>query len=119
MRARLRAAGTRPAGSGLRAGAGASCRPQPVADSPDRLEQLWMRRVALELLAQAANVNRHRARVERGRVTPDALHQLLAREDAVRVRGEEPQQLELLRRQAERLAVAPRLARDRVDHDRP
>ena len=57
------------------------------------------RRVVLDLLAQAADVDGHGAGVERGLVAPDAAHQLVAREDAPRVAGEEPEQVELLRGQ--------------------
>src|SRR4029079_14243428 len=77
------------------AATGCSCA-QPVADPPDRLEQPGLRRVGLELLAQPAYVDGDVARFERGRVAPDALHQLVAREDLIGVRGKEPEQVELL-----------------------
>ena len=55
----------------------------------------------------------------RGRVAPDAVHQLVAREDLARVRGEEPEQVELLRGELQQLArrVGPRGVAG-VDHER-
>jgi hypothetical protein len=46
------------------------------------------------------------------------VHELVAREDAVRVRGEEPEQVELAGREADGLAVAPRLVPRGVDDQR-
>src|SRR5207249_239978 len=57
------------------------------------------RRVVLGLLSQAADMDRDRAGVERGRVSPHARHELVAGEHAARVAREEPDQLELLRGQ--------------------
>src|SRR6266511_2691446 len=67
------------------------------------------------LLAHATNVNGHRAGVARVRVSPDAVHQLLAGEDAARMRQEEPEQIELLGGQLEQLAVAPNFAGGLID----
>ena len=50
-------------------------------------------------------------------VAPHLAQQLLAREDAARVRGEEPQQLELLEREIERAAVHLRRVARLVDDD--
>src|SRR4029450_10692161 len=82
--------------------------------APDRLQQLGPRGVALELLAQAADVDGHGPRVESGRVAPDLTHQLVAREDASGVGGEEPEQIEFLCGEADQLAVPARLAPRRV-----
>ena len=74
-------------------------RQQPVADTPDRLEVLRLGRIGLDLLAQAPYVDGHRSRVERGRVPPDAGHELIAREHPPWMAGEEPEQIELPRGQ--------------------
>ena len=68
-------------------------------------------RVALDLRAQPLHVHRHRPGVERGLVAPDAVHQLVAREHLPRMRREEEEEVELLRGQAQRLAVDRDLAR--------
>ena len=66
--------------------------------------------IGLDLFAETADVHRQRPGVERGGVAPDPLHQLLAGEDVVRVRGEEPEQVELLDRQGQLVAGVCRLA---------
>jgi hypothetical protein len=89
-----------------------------VADAPDGLEQLRARGVGLELLAQAPDVDRDGSGVERRGVAPHAVHQLVAREDAVRVRRQEPEQVEFLRRQVDALAVPACLVPRGVDDQR-
>src|SRR3954452_15114936 len=59
----------------------------------------------------------HRAGVDGRLVAPDAGHQLVAGEDVAGVRGEEPEQLELLRRELDGVAVATRLATAAVELD--
>ena len=51
--------------------------------------------ILLDLLAQTADVDGDGAGVERRRVAPDPIHELLAGEDLLRVAGEEPEQVEL------------------------
>ena len=65
----------------------------------------------------AADVDRDGARVERRRVAPDARHQLVAREDAPRVAREEPEEVELLRRQPHLAARLPHVARPALELD--
>ena len=74
---------------------------EPVADAPNRLEVVRLGRIVLDLLAQAAHVHRDRSRVERRRVPPYAHHQLVAREHPAWMAREEPEEIELLRRQAQ------------------
>ena len=74
-----------------------------------------MRRALLDLLPQPPHVHGDGAGVERGLVAPDPAHQLVAGEDLARMAGEEPEQVELLRRQPQLLAVAAHLARARVE----
>src|SRR5262245_37153544 len=74
-------------------------------------------RVQLNLLAQAADVNGDRSRVERRLVAPDAAHQLVAREDPARVSRQEPDQVELLRSEAEGTPRPANVSGARVDLD--
>src|SRR5207237_10841511 len=66
-------------------------RHEAVADAPDRLQALRTRGIVLDLLPQPPHVDGDGAGVERAPVAPDALHQLVAREDPPRVAGKEPQ----------------------------
>ena len=90
---------------------------EPVADAPDGLQGPRLRRVVLDLLAQPPDMDGDRAGVERGRVAPDASHELVAREDPARMAGEEPEQVELLRRQAQlpSAAARPRASSTSID----
>ena len=80
---------------------------QPVAGAPDGLEVDRLGGIAFDLFAQTSNVDGECACVDGGCIPPDAGHQLVSREDVVRVRGEEPEQVELLRCEAQ-LAAGPR-----------
>ena len=60
---------------------------------------------ALDLRPETAHVHGQRSGVEGGFVAPHARHQLAAREDLARVRGEEVEKVELLHGQAQALAV--------------
>ena len=71
--------------------------------------------VVLDLLPQPPHVDGHGAGVERRRVSPDAIHELVAREHLSRVAGEEPEQVELLRGQLQLTAALADLARPLVD----
>src|SRR5262245_4470904 len=63
-------------------------------------------------------MNRHRAGVDGGLVAPDAIHQLVAGEDVAGMGGEEPEQLELLRRELDGVPRPARLATGAVELDR-
>ena len=56
-----------------------------------------------------------RARVDRRVVAPDAVHQLIAREDTAWMRREEAEEVEFLRRQSHLAAALRHLARERID----
>src|SRR5215210_4051313 len=90
---------------------------EPVADPPDRFQELRVGRVTFELLSQAADVDGECAGVERRGVAPNAAHQIIARENPPRVAGEEPEEVELLRRQPDGLTPARDLARPGVQHE--
>src|SRR6266540_4831508 len=57
------------------------------------------------------------AGIERRRVAPDPAHDLFAGENAPRVAGDEPEEVELARSQPQRRAVLRHLARRRVDDE--
>src|SRR5918997_3131807 len=64
-----------------------------VADAPHRRHGAAL----AELSAQLAHVHVHRARVAGERVSPDALEQLVARQDEPAMVEQLPEQVELLR----------------------
>ena len=68
---------------------------EAVADAAHGEEVLGVLRVALELLAQVADVHVDRARVAVGAVAPDAREQHVARQHAARAGGQREQDLEL------------------------
>src|SRR5215218_5341960 len=76
-----------------------------------------VRRRGLDLLAEAAHVDRDGPRVERRGVPPHAVHELRPGEDPARVAREEPEEVELARGQTHRLAAPRHLARGRLDHE--
>src|SRR4051794_13292465 len=67
---------------------------EAVADAAHRDEVLRLLGVALELLAQVADVDVHRPRVAVGGVAPDAGEQHVAGEDATGAAGEGREDLE-------------------------
>src|SRR5215470_14912231 len=69
---------------------------EPVADAPHGDEVAWLRRVALDLLAQSTDVNGDGCRVAVGE-PPDALEELLAPEHLTRRAGYELEEVELPR----------------------
>src|SRR6266516_2386464 len=69
--------------------------PELVADAAHREEELGLLRVALELLAQVADVDVDRARIAVLGVPPDVLEQRLAAEHAAGAVGEGAEDLEL------------------------
>src|SRR5664279_348789 len=85
-----------------------------VADTPDGHDRA---RVA-DLAPELAHMHVHRARVARERVAPHPLEQLVAREHEAAVIEQLPEEIELLRRQLDRIAVDGELAPARVDRDR-
>src|SRR4051794_4981567 len=83
-------------GSGARRRCGTGSRvAEAVADTTDGEDQLRLARIALELLAQVADVDVDRARLAVVRASPEPLEQHLPRVHPARVRGEYPQELEL------------------------
>src|SRR5262245_49401893 len=88
----------------------------PVADAADRLDQVLVRRA--ELGAQAPDVDVHRPGAAVEVVAPDLPHEGRPGEDAPRVLGQEPQQLELLERQVKRRAVEAHAEGARVQRKR-
>src|ERR671919_2345111 len=68
---------------------------EPVADPPHREQILGPARIALELLAQVADVDVDRPRIAELRVAPDPPEQRLAGEHAARRRRPRGQDLEL------------------------
>src|SRR5262245_29941059 len=68
---------------------------EPVTHASHREEVLRLARVALELLAQVADMDVDRARVAVGGVAPDLLEQHLAGHHAARGAGERREDLEL------------------------
>src|SRR3954453_204669 len=92
-------------------------RHQSVADAPDRLEMERLGGVGLDLLAQAPDVNRHRSGVECCLVAPDAAHQLISREDALRIPRKKGEKVELLRSHPELAAAFAHFSRGGIDLD--
>src|SRR5437660_3513480 len=92
----------------------ASSRFEPVADAPHRADVTWSRRVGLHLLAQPADVDRHRRRVAIGEA-PDVGEQLLAPEGSAWVAHEVGEEVELAGGQRHELTVQPGLMGDRID----
>src|SRR4029453_15049970 len=76
-------------------------RDQPVADSPYRLEVTRLGRLVLDLLPEPAHMHGDGPRVQNRLVPPDARHQLVPREHTPRMAREEPEEIELLRREPE------------------
>src|SRR6266545_1576134 len=112
IRRRARQRASRPRRSG-RAGS----RGEAVADAPDRLEVARSGRFVFDLFAQAPYMYGDGAAVERGLVAPDPAHQLVTREDTTGMASEEPEQLELARRELEHASTFAHFARRGVDFD--
>src|SRR4051812_5142374 len=74
-----------------------------IAEAGDRLDQLAGFRA--ELFAQARDVRIHRAGGDVRAIAPDALHELLARDDAPRGFEEDVEQIEFLRPELDLLAA--------------
>src|SRR3954449_13606368 len=101
-----------------------SHRDELVADAANGHELLGPLRVALDLAAQVRHVDVARALVADVRAVPQVLHHLAAREDLLGLAGEEREQLELRRREPDRLPLRLHRVADGVDleaadpHDR-
>ena len=95
--------------TGIRARAG-SRRPTPSGDDAARTDRP-------RSSPEPADVHRDRAGIERGLVPPDAAHELVAPEDATRVAREEPEKVELLRREPHLDARLPDVPCRRVELD--
>src|SRR4051812_25229612 len=80
-------------------GAGAGSRGEAVPDTPHGLDPPWRLGAGLELGAQPADVDRDRRGVGVEGVLPDVVHQLVARERAAGVTGEEQQEVVFARGQ--------------------
>src|SRR5205823_7655043 len=90
-------------------------RPVAVAEAARRLDQLRLRRIALDLQAQVADVELDLVAAAGERVAPDELQQLVAGEELVRMLGQRREQAELERRQRHELTPHPDLAGGEVD----
>src|SRR5262245_60118147 len=91
--------------SGCRRGAsshGYGAVPEPVAGSADGEDELGIARVALDLLAQMADVDVDRPRLAVVGAPADPLEQLPSREDDARLGSEQREELELDERQLDR-----------------
>src|SRR6266545_1496973 len=73
-----------------------------VPHSPDGLYEAGPHGLGLNLLPQAANVDRDRAWVPSERVIPYVVHQLFPAEHLTRARGQEAEEVELSRRELDR-----------------
>src|SRR5262245_46521217 len=80
--------------------------PEPVADAVHGVQQLRVRRIALELLAQLEHVRVDRARRRRRVVAPHGAQQVVARAGLAAVPQQMAEQIGLLRQEPERLAAA-------------
>src|SRR5262249_26104666 len=101
---------------GGRGGPAARLRPfQPVPDAADRGDEPRMRRVILDLAAQALDGDVHQPRVADVVVAPDPFQEQLPCEDLPRTPGQLEQQPELGRREAYVAAVLPGDEPGRVD----
>src|SRR5581483_10217197 len=91
--------------------------PEPVAVAADRLDPVG--RALAELAADGGYVRVDRAVRREGVRAADPLEELGARVDAPGVRGEEPEHVELRRRERDDRLGDAHLAPRRVDLDRP
>src|SRR5918994_1679842 len=78
---------------------------EAVADAADREDEVGLLGVALDLLAQVADVDVDRARVAVGGVAPDPREQHVAREDPAGAAGQRVGDLELDEGRGDALAV--------------
>src|SRR5512139_764846 len=92
---------------------------EAVPHPADRLEVARVLGVVADVRAQAGDEVVHRARRPEVAGAPHRLHELLAGEDAVRVRDEPREQVELAARELEDVAGRGRLARVEVELDVP
>ena len=104
---------------GDRDNGGAASRPQPVADSPDRLDEAGLGWVVVQLRAESTDVDGDGAGVVEGGVIPDGIHQLVARKDLAGVGCEVSEQVELTLGQRDLLAVKSDRSHRRVNPQRP
>src|ERR687889_120392 len=85
-----------------------------VADTPYGLQVAGPRRVWLDLLAQPPHVHGNGARVRGEGITPHQLHELVARVDPARTRGQHVQEVELYGCKRYKLSPHEDLARVRI-----
>src|SRR6266540_1099179 len=88
---------------------------EAVPDAADGVDELRLARIALELLAQVADVHVDRAWLTVIGPAPELLEQRLPREDPPRMRRHRPQQLELDVRQLHGLPVELHASPHRID----
>src|SRR5579884_765234 len=86
-----------------------------VADAPHGQEHLGPSWVSLDLLAKPSNVNIDRPVVHERILAPDSVEQGLSVEDEAPMAGEGGEQIELLARKVDPVAVAAHLAPDSID----
>src|SRR5258707_13733647 len=91
---------------------------QPIPDGPHREDRRWVTGTA-ELAAQVADVHVDDVRRRIVLIAPHGAEDLLARDDLAVVAHEVDEQLELRRRQGDRLAAAAHLAAEQIDLDAP
>src|SRR4029077_7575472 len=82
---------------------------EPVADAVARLDEGMRRRLAVDLLAQAAYENVHCAVAVRLPPAPELLQQLVARDDTAAIESELVEETKLRRRQFGAAVVDVRL----------
>src|ERR1700757_2543670 len=92
-----------------------SGRDELVPGAADRHEPLRLGRVALDLPPQVRDVHLAGVLVPDVLARPEVLHELAARDDRVRLLGEEGEHLELGQRQVDAVAVAEHLVPAEVD----
>ena len=90
---------------------------EEIADPGDRLDHIARLAVRAELAAEPADVELHEVAPDVGVVSPDALEDLLLRQDASGVRHEVTEQLELGRREMDGHLGRAHLVRGLVEHE--
>ena len=92
---------------------------EPVSQAVHGDDVTRIVRIGFELLAQPADVDVHGSRFGRGLIAPHRVEQLVTRQHHAGMADQVHEQLELLRRQADRPAAAQDLSRSRTNDDVP
>src|SRR3981081_73694 len=90
---------------------------EAIPDPRDRVDEVWLFGVALDLLAQAVDVSVDGARLDLDLVAPHLAEQLAAAPPLAGLRGQQRQEIELGQRQGDFLTLAPHLAAVHVDDE--